>query len=398
MSRRNSRRSSRQELPQAETEALRVRLAEAEETVRAIREGDVDAIVVSGSRGEQVFSLTGSEYVYRRIVETMKEAALTVSLEGRILFCNDQFRKLIKESPERIVGRPLTDFVTPDQQEGVTAVLRKSRRRPVKQRLVFQDTGGVPVPAHISSHVLNQPDGASICIVATDLTELEASTEMLRRLRLQQEELCAQKQILLERGDELRLVMNTVPALIAYIDCRFHYRRVNQGYERWFGLPAREVEGRHVRDVLGRQAWETVRPYLERARAGEVVTYEERMPYRLGEARWVCVTCVPDRDETGRVRGFIAHVTDITERKQADEALQAARGKISSILETMSDCFVTFDRDWRYTYVNAAAAQAFHMTPEQLLGKTLWELWPAVYDLPLGINFRRALQENIFIQ
>lgn len=93
---------------------------------------------------------------------------------------------------------------------------------------------------------------------------------------------------------------------------------------------------------------------------------------------------------------FCGH--DITERKQAEEALRAAHARMSSILERMSDGFVTFDRDWRYTQINPAAANMFHMRPEQLLWKTLWEMWPAAYDHPLGAHFRRSLQENIPLQ
>jgi hypothetical protein len=66
----------------AENEGLRARLDEAEQTLDAIRSGDVDALVVSGPHGDQVFSLTSAERTYRLIVETMNEAALTVSLAG----------------------------------------------------------------------------------------------------------------------------------------------------------------------------------------------------------------------------------------------------------------------------------------------------------------------------
>ena len=93
---------------------------------------------------------------------------------------------------------------------------------------------------------------------------------------------------------------------------------------------------------------------------------------------------------------FVAH--DITERNQAEAALRAAHAKTNAILEKMSDGFVTFDRNWRYTHVNPAAARMFHITPEQLLGKTLWELWPTTYDHPVGVHFRRSLQENIPLQ
>jgi PAS domain S-box-containing protein len=188
MSSKNPRGPSRQQLL-AEVEDLRARLGEADENLRAIRQRDVDAMVLSGSKGEQISSLTGTDHVYRLLVETMNEAALTVSLEGRVLFCNQRFGQLITGSGEQIVGRPLTDFVTLDQKASAAAMLRKSRTEPVRQRLGFQNAEGIAVPVHVSSSILNQPDGSSICIIATDLTELEASSEMLQQLRRQKEAL-----------------------------------------------------------------------------------------------------------------------------------------------------------------------------------------------------------------
>lgn len=170
---------------------LEIRLAEAEETLRAIREGEVDAVVVSGSRGEQIFSLTGTDSIYRVIVETMKEAAFTVTFDGTVLFCNARFGEFVKRPLEQIVGRPLQEFVAKGDRAAASSLLLAARQRPVKRRLVFLGTEGRAVPAHVSANVLHQPDGPSICVVASDLTELENSTELIRRLRRQQEELRA---------------------------------------------------------------------------------------------------------------------------------------------------------------------------------------------------------------
>ncbi len=170
-----------------ENEDLRTRLAEAEETLCAIREGEVDAVVVSGSKGEQIFSLVGAESVYRLIVETMKEAAFTVTFDGKILFCNAQFGQLIRRPLEQIVGHSLQDFVTADNRPAASSILVAAQQRPVKQRLVFQAADGAVVPSHVSANVLNQPDELSICVVANDLTELENSTELIQQLRRQQE-------------------------------------------------------------------------------------------------------------------------------------------------------------------------------------------------------------------
>ena len=173
----------------AENQDLRERLEEAEETLRAIREGQVDAIVVSGSHGEQIFSLNGSERIYRLIVETMKEAALSVTSAGEILFCNRQFEAFVGTPMEQILGHPLDAFVAPDQRDLVAALLRRSQVDSVKNRILFQGPTGSTAPAHVSATVLRHPDDVSICLVATDLTDLETSTATLRLLQQQQEAL-----------------------------------------------------------------------------------------------------------------------------------------------------------------------------------------------------------------
>jgi PAS domain S-box-containing protein len=172
-----------------QNEELRFRLAEAEETLRAIREGEVDAVIVSGSKGEQVFSLVGTDSIYRLIVETMKEAAFTITFDGKILFCNVQFGELVKRSMESVVGHPFHEFVAETDRASAAALLVAVQQKPVKRRLVFQDVNRTDVPAYVSANVLNLPDGLSICVVANDLTELENSTDLIQQLRRQQEAL-----------------------------------------------------------------------------------------------------------------------------------------------------------------------------------------------------------------
>ena len=172
-----------------ETQNLRARLAEADETLRAIREGEVDAIVVSGSKGEQVFSLSGAETVYRMAVETMTEAVLNVSPAGRILFCNPRFAAFVGTRSEQVMGRRLTEFMRPAERLSWRALLRRAQEKPVAQRMVFQGADGRAVPVHLSAHALHQDGSVSLCLVATDLSELENSAGLLRQLREQQQEL-----------------------------------------------------------------------------------------------------------------------------------------------------------------------------------------------------------------
>ena len=92
-----------------ELQTLRLRLKEAEETLRAIAAGEVDALVVGGPDGEQVFTLQGADHPIGSMVENMLEGALTVNTEGTIVYCNDSFADMVEKPLERV--RRFFDFI-----------------------------------------------------------------------------------------------------------------------------------------------------------------------------------------------------------------------------------------------------------------------------------------------
>src|SRR5512146_1300401 len=83
---------------------LRSRLEEAEDTLRAIREHEIDALVVEGSDGDQVFTLHGAEQPYRILIESMSEGAGTIAPDGTILYCNAQLAELLQAPINTIIG------------------------------------------------------------------------------------------------------------------------------------------------------------------------------------------------------------------------------------------------------------------------------------------------------
>ncbi len=159
---------------------LSTRLREAEESLSAIRDGEVDAIVVSGNRGQQVFSLAGSDSVYRLIVESMQEAALTASRDGRILFCNAQFGAMLGAPMETLIGRKLEDFIGAEDRPLLASVLEVSESKPVRGRISLHGASRI-IPSQVSASFLPLQDVPCVCIVAADLTELEASAAGLRQ-------------------------------------------------------------------------------------------------------------------------------------------------------------------------------------------------------------------------
>jgi len=95
--------------------------------------------------------------------------------------------------------------------------------------------------------------------------------------------------------------------------------------------------------------------------------------------------------------GVIASV--FSERlKRSGNHLAEAHRRTAEMLESISDGFNTFDREWNYTYVNPAAARMVGKAPQELLGKSLWELWPLAAASPFGAAYRRAVAEQVPVQ
>src|SRR3954466_12760441 len=97
----------------AEVQDLRARLLEAEETLRAIRRGEVDALVVEGTRGEQIYTLRGADHSYRIFLEAMHEGAATLPAAGVILYCNRRLAEMVQAPLEDVIGSSPRRFLGP---------------------------------------------------------------------------------------------------------------------------------------------------------------------------------------------------------------------------------------------------------------------------------------------
>jgi PAS domain S-box-containing protein len=125
-----------------------------------------------------------------------------------------------------------------------------------------------------------------------------------------------------QRVQLIQLIANTLPALLAYIDEEGRYLWVNEAYRTWLGQAPESLRGRHVREVVGEAGWTAVEPYVKRVLAGEPVSFESHFSAHTGRECDVRVAYFPDRDAGGRVRGYVAFVTDVSEIRSAERALR----------------------------------------------------------------------------
>jgi two-component system CheB/CheR fusion protein len=180
-----------------ENEELNSHLVEAEEALTAIRSGEVDAIVVSGTKGEQVYSIGSAETPYRTFIEEMNEGAVTLSREGLIIYCNQRFADFVGEPIERVIGSYFERFIVSNdksefgklltqQTDNRTNVLIVSLVNSLYLKLSIQ-----LLPAYLH--------GDYCLLVATDVSEikkeekkllelsrlLEKKLDVIQRLRMQ---------------------------------------------------------------------------------------------------------------------------------------------------------------------------------------------------------------------
>jgi PAS domain S-box-containing protein len=171
----------------------------------------------------------------------------------------------------------------------------------------------------------------------------------------------------------LKLVVENAPLLLAYLDTEHRYRFVNAAYSSRFGGNAEEVLGQSVASLLGEKLWAEIKPYRERVLRGETLEYEvdvERIPGT--EQRMHC-TLNPARDPEGQVIGYVAAVTDVTDRKR----LAQAHDLLAAIVESSDDAIISMTLDGRITSWNAGATRLFGYTADEMIGQTASHLSPS---------------------
>jgi PAS domain S-box-containing protein len=166
-----------------EVEQLKAKLNAAEEALAAIRGGQVDAIVVPGPNGAQVFTLAGSDAAYRVFVERMKEGAVTVSADSTVLYCNRAFADIVAEPLDRIIGRSIYEFVPRSERERFDSVYEHPLDGPAKIELQLLNAEGRYVPVFASANIF-QEGSPTVCMVITDLTEQKMQEEIVSAGRL----------------------------------------------------------------------------------------------------------------------------------------------------------------------------------------------------------------------
>jgi len=300
---------------------LEMRLEEAESTLQAIRHGEVDALVVSSPTGPQVYTLQSADHPYRILIQEMQEGALTLTSTGLILYANLAFARMMRTSLESIVGTSVQRFVAPHELQSFQAFFERCARSNTRGEMVLQAADGTLVPTFLACNSFRVDDFQSVCLVVTDLTEQKRQEEILISEAL--------ARAILEQAAEALVVTDTTGRIIRASQEAHRLAGCNvllQNFEMVFPL---QFTGVTMPILSLTDNDEPPANVLRVALRGEVQQGIETTFIRPdGQTFQLLLSLGPLLNVRGDIAGGIMALTDITARKQAEQALQQAHAEL----------------------------------------------------------------------
>jgi PAS domain S-box-containing protein len=194
-----------------------------------------------------------------------------------------------------------------------------------------------------------------------------------------------------ESAEQLRLVTDSLPVLISYVDLERRYQFNNEAYQEWFGHSRTEVQGKHIKEVLGEAAYRSIEAYVDKVLSGKKVTFESTVPYKDGGSRHVSAVYIPHFGGQGEVKGFFALVSDITERKKAEEALQTERDRLELVTRHIGVGLAIISKDYRTLWANEVLKHWFG----DVEGKICYSTYNQRTKICPGCGVRKVFETGI---
>lgn len=343
---------------QEDYDLLKMRLEEAEAALDAIRSGEVDALVVASSDGEQIFTLQGADQPYRVMVETMNEGAATLLEDGVILYANQRLADILHEPLETLVGSSILEYILPEDSKILDGLVEQGFRGSSRGEVNFRCKDKSSTPVLLSFSPARAEGARALSMVAADLTEQKRSEEIIAAEKLARS--------ILDQASEAILVCDSQGVVIRANQKALDTFPVNPIYKRFdeaLPLTYKLPEGEDQHELLAR------------ALDGESLQgIEAEYAPAPGKTQYFLLSAAPLLRALGQITGFTVTLTEMTERKRMEERLAFQAG----ILSRVHDAVIAVDEELHIIYWNKVAEQVFGWTEEEALGKVARDLFQSV--------------------
>ncbi|MDX1529403.1 MAG: PAS domain-containing protein, partial [Gammaproteobacteria bacterium] len=299
-----------------------------------------------------------SERLIRLIYDNVPVMLAYVDHELRYRTVNAACAEWFGKPLDRIVGHRVPDVVGDEAWKEIEPEVKRAfAGETVTVDGLRPYAGGARwVTGTVAPDLDEQGEAQGYCVMLADISERKQAEEKLK----------TSEQL-------LRLVYDHVPVWLAYVDSDQRYRLINREAARWLGRSEEEVIGRTVEEILGEEAYEAIRNLIELALGGEVVAREGHAVFG-GKSRFVSGVYVPHRDECGMVTGFVAMLSDISDRKRSEDELKLGKERLRLVADNVPGMITHVDSERRFRFINREAERWLGLSEDDVIGRPIWEV------------------------
>jgi len=365
--------------------ALEERLLEAEQTIEAIQSGEVDALVIQKPDGEKLYTLTGADYGYRVLVESITEGALILSSDDSIYYCNHTLGEMLGLPIQKIIGTKLDPYVVfSEGRAQLMELINEIRDLGVaKGEFLIKRNDGTLLPVNVSLNRMSVSDFEGVCAVITDLTEQKRVEEELRRHRTELEMLVNEatadlQQEIIERKhaeeevrgqrEWLRVTLTSIGDALIATDAAGRITFLNSVAAKLTGWREDEARGKLIQEVFTiinektrKPAEDVVRRVLRDGRSALLANHTSLVT-RDGREIPIEDSAAPIKDRTGNLIGVVLVFHDVTDRRRSQDetqrlhaAIRQERDTLSALVSSMADEVWFADAQKKFTLANPSA-------------------------------------------